>query len=368
MESPQRRSKIEKVRLDLLRVPAAGKAQRPFKRAKGDHIAANFDIDSFGFPVVCRVDGVHWLVDGQHRVYAIQECGYAAPGDDVECEVYEGLSLEDMARMFLGRNRSTPVTGFERFTVAVTAGYGVETAIVALLSGLGLKLGYPKTRGNVYAVGALRRVCDRDGPKILGRVLRVSPRRVPFDPASLRSPPHRRRRLGPVDVLGGRGQASRLRPRVRGPWRARSPPPRRGLPRAPRPAGSAVRRCGRRRYLQQPVGQEARLAEVVEGAAAGSPPACPAEPLRLRSAVRHFGLWPAPVHPRVSGAVTLWNRRHVGPFGSSPPRRVRTQQNELPTAANRVSGLDACFRWRIWASRRTSRSASGPASVPADSP
>ena len=72
MDPRPRRSKIEKVGLDSLRVPPAGKAQRPFRQAKGDEIAGNFDIYSFGFPVVCRVEDVNWLVDGQHRVYAIQ--------------------------------------------------------------------------------------------------------------------------------------------------------------------------------------------------------------------------------------------------------------------------------------------------------
>ena len=173
MESRQRRSKTDKVRIDTLRVPPAGKAQRPFHPSKGDAIAADFDIDSFGFPVVCRVDGVNWLVDGQHRVYAIQKCGHATSIDEIECEVYEGLTMAEMARMFLGRNRSTPVTAFERFGVAVTAGYPAESAIAEIVAGTGLKIGYPKTDGNVYSVGALRRVYDRDGAGVLDRVLRV---------------------------------------------------------------------------------------------------------------------------------------------------------------------------------------------------
>ncbi len=39
MESRQRRSSIEKVRIDSLRVPPAGKAQRPFHQSKGDKLA-----------------------------------------------------------------------------------------------------------------------------------------------------------------------------------------------------------------------------------------------------------------------------------------------------------------------------------------
>ena len=173
MESRRPQSRIERIRLDTLRVPPAGKAQRPFREAKGDKIAAEFDINSFGFPVVCRVEGINWLVDGQHRVYGIQKCGYAKGSDSIECEVYEGLTMAEMARMFLGRNQSTPVTAFERFGVAVTAGYPTEQAITRIVENAGLKVGYRGTEGNVYSVAALRRVYDRYGGEILERVLRV---------------------------------------------------------------------------------------------------------------------------------------------------------------------------------------------------
>ena len=96
MEARESRPRIEKVRIDTLRVPPAGKAQRPFRQSKGDRIAADFDINSFGFPVICRVDDTNWVVDGQHRVYAIQKCGYAKPSDSIECEVYHGLSIEEI--------------------------------------------------------------------------------------------------------------------------------------------------------------------------------------------------------------------------------------------------------------------------------
>ena len=146
MQSRRQRPRIEKLRLDSLRVPPAGNAQRAFREAKGDRIAAEFDINSFGIPAVCRVNGTNWVVDGQHRVYAIQKCGYAKASDTIECEVYEGLSIAEMARMFLGRNRSTPVTPFERFAVAVTAGYPTEVAITKIVESLGLRRPAASTR------------------------------------------------------------------------------------------------------------------------------------------------------------------------------------------------------------------------------
>ena len=50
MDSRQPRSRIEKIRIDTLRVPPAGKAQRPFREAKGDKIAAEFDINRLRLP------------------------------------------------------------------------------------------------------------------------------------------------------------------------------------------------------------------------------------------------------------------------------------------------------------------------------
>ena len=173
MDPRERRSSLEKVRIGTLTVPTVGRAQRPFHQAKGDRIAREFDINLFGFPVVCRVDDVNWLVDGQHRVYGLQKSGCAGPTDEVDFEVYHGLTMAEMATMFLGRNRSTPVTAFERFGVAVTAGYPAEVAIAAIVESVGLKIGHPKVAGNVFAVGALRRVYDRDGGEVLTRVLRV---------------------------------------------------------------------------------------------------------------------------------------------------------------------------------------------------
>ena len=185
MEARQSRSRIEQIRIDTLRVPPAGKAQRPFREAKGNRIAAEFDINSFGLPVICQVKGTNWVVDGQHRVYAIQKCGYAKATDSIECQVYQGLTMTEMARMFLGRNQSTPVTAFERFKVAVTAGYPAERAITEIVESLGLKIGYPGTEGNVYSVGALRRVYDRYGVNTLERGLQVLRDAYNSNPAGL---------------------------------------------------------------------------------------------------------------------------------------------------------------------------------------
>ena len=83
-----------------------------------------------------------------------------------------GLDLSEMAGMFLGRNHSSPVTAYERFGVAVTAGYSPEVEIEKIVLSAGLKVGY-SAKGNVFSVAALGRVYRRNGPEILQRVLLV---------------------------------------------------------------------------------------------------------------------------------------------------------------------------------------------------
>jgi len=165
------KSVIRPIRLDTLRVPTPGVAQRKFSRLYGDSIAKYFSRGKFRYPVVCCSGGVNWLLDGQHRVYAIRKAGFASAEDTVDCEVYDGLSESEMADLFLGRNRSRLVTAFDRFSVSVTAGYPRENAIMEILRGVGLDIGHKQKAGRVHSVGALVRVYERDGAEVLRRVL-----------------------------------------------------------------------------------------------------------------------------------------------------------------------------------------------------
>ena len=279
MESRQPRSRIEKIRIDTLRVPPPGKAQRPFRESKGNKFAAEFDINNFGFPVICQVEGTNWVVDGQHRVYAIQKCGYAKATDLIECEVYQGLTMTEMARMFLGRNDSTPVTAFERFGVAVTAGYPAERAITEIVESLGLKIGYPGTEGNVYSVGALRRVYDRYGAKTLERVLRVLRDGYNSHPTGLGRQLIDGPRTRARHVSANRREATD-RGAQHGTARCtRAAAPRRAVPRAPRAPGTRVRRSWSSRHLQPPRGTKTKPREMVE-----SPGRWPPAPPQRRSA------------------------------------------------------------------------------------
>ena len=162
----KRESRIRPVPLESLRVPRAGEAQREFSQAWADAIAAEFDMGKFGYPVVNRVGDINWVIDGQHRVDALRRQPAATRGSTIDCEVYEGLDDQEMADLFLGRNKSRVVNTFERFTVAVTAGHTRENAIMRVVTAAKLEIKKDQRKGCIFAVGGLKRVFEKEGAAV----------------------------------------------------------------------------------------------------------------------------------------------------------------------------------------------------------
>lgn len=168
-------SKVYAVRINQMRPAPAGICQRSkFNKAWGDEIARNLDPDQLGFPVLNHRDGVFWIVDGQHRIYALKTHGFTEDKDSWPCEVFENLTDAEMAELFLTRNNGKHVTTFDRFTVACTADRPLELAIRRIIEAHGLKISRRKEEGCIGAVSALRRVVDRpNGEVVLGQVVRT---------------------------------------------------------------------------------------------------------------------------------------------------------------------------------------------------
>lgn len=145
--------------------------QREFRAAKANKMAADFKLEALGYPVLSYRDGMYYVIDGQHRLAAARIFGFG--NDQFQCEVYEGLTQEDEAEMFLERNESTPVLAFDKFKAGVHAQRPEELSIYRVVSGLGLNIARARSENTVSAVGALRRVHARIGPIGLSRVLRT---------------------------------------------------------------------------------------------------------------------------------------------------------------------------------------------------
>ena len=171
-KQPSRKpSKVYDVPLGKMRVPPALVTQREFRKAHGDRIAADLDLNKLGLPVLNHRDGIFWVLDGQHRVYALKQFGFSDK-DTVTCEVYEGLTDPEMADMFLGRDARKPIAPYDKFHVACTAGRDRECGIRRVVESNGQKISRKPDDG-ISAIGALGSVFDRSGDTVLGQVVRA---------------------------------------------------------------------------------------------------------------------------------------------------------------------------------------------------
>jgi hypothetical protein len=130
-KAPVQNTKVMTVKISDLRMDFA--VQRPLYLPKVQQIAENFDPAALRTLTVSeRRDGTYVILDGQHRVAAMKENGYAN-GHLVYCEVHEGLSLHEEAELFLKLNDARKPSYREAFDVRLTArdpdALGVKEAI-----------------------------------------------------------------------------------------------------------------------------------------------------------------------------------------------------------------------------------------------
>lgn len=171
-KQPSRRpSKVRPVPIAQMRIPPALVTQREFRKAHGDRLAKELDLNKLGFPIINHRDGVYWVCDGQHRIYALKENGFEK--DVLDCEVYENLSDPEMAEIFIGRDDRKAISPFDRFHVACTAGRRRESDIRRVVESQGLKISQTEGDGCIGAVSTLGKVYDRSSDVILGQVLRT---------------------------------------------------------------------------------------------------------------------------------------------------------------------------------------------------
>jgi len=158
--------------VDLAQMRISDRAQRDHA-AQGaqnliDKIVQNFDPDRFGALTVNYRDDLFWVVDGGHRLSALLKMGY---GDQqVQCWVYEGLTEDQEADLFLDLNNVRPVSSMDKFKVAVVAGREVETAVESIVSSLGMSVGTGRVN-TIRCTSALLKLYDVSGPDVLKTAL-----------------------------------------------------------------------------------------------------------------------------------------------------------------------------------------------------
>lgn len=82
-------------------------AQRKFNQRHGDKLAAEWTVEKFKPLDVSFRDGKYWVIDGQHRLYAMKK----RKGGDctILCYVHYGMTAKDEADFFLDQLKNTKV-------------------------------------------------------------------------------------------------------------------------------------------------------------------------------------------------------------------------------------------------------------------
>jgi hypothetical protein len=160
---------IKPIKISAIRVPE--QAQREFRPAWGARLAKDLDLDKVGYPVVNIKGGIPWLMDGQHRIYALKEHGFT--DDLLDCLVYENLTEKQMAEVFLTMNTSKAVSAFDRFRVACTAERSAELATYRIVEQNGLHISQAADDGCIGSVTTLLKVYNQYGAAVLEQTLRA---------------------------------------------------------------------------------------------------------------------------------------------------------------------------------------------------
>lgn len=148
-------------------------AQGNFKPAHAAAIAARFDLEAVGFPVVSLRDGCYYLIDGQHRVKGALLFGFSET-DKLQMEVYEGLTEAEEAELFLERNSIKAKSAWDKYHVAITAGRDEECAIDRCVRAQNLAVAPHRSHGTIAAINPLRKLFRMGGGPLVSKTVRVA--------------------------------------------------------------------------------------------------------------------------------------------------------------------------------------------------
>ena len=145
-------------------------AQREFRPGWAGAILADWDIAKFQEPHVNkRADGSLYIMEGQHGTHAYRE-KYGVEGEPLSIRVwlYDGLTEQEEADLFLALNNKKPVTLMDRYQVAVIAQRNEEVEIDRIVKRHGCRISNDSSNANVIsAVGAVQGIYRQHGGRIL---------------------------------------------------------------------------------------------------------------------------------------------------------------------------------------------------------
>lgn len=145
------------------------KVQRALNEARADAMADNFQPHALGLLTASkRTDGHIYVLDGSHRVSAARKASYDGL---LAVRLFENLTLQEEAQMFLTLNNSRAVQAIDRFKVRITQGEPVASGINKVLKTYGLHVDWANNEslGVISAIGALEKVYAGAGVREKGQ-------------------------------------------------------------------------------------------------------------------------------------------------------------------------------------------------------
>lgn len=141
--------------------------QRPTDEKRAAQIAADFDPDRFGIIAVWKRDDDRYaVIDGMHRVTALRLMGWN--GQKIPCSVFEGISKQQAAGLFIGRNESRAVRYIDKFLVRLVEKDPTACAVNAIAMDAGYIVDRDHRDGVITAAKSLEDVYLGRGQKIKG--------------------------------------------------------------------------------------------------------------------------------------------------------------------------------------------------------
>lgn len=129
--------------------------QRPLNTAWAEKIGRELDPDLIGVLHVSeRQSGRLVCIDGQHRLHGVKNI-FGNNGTLVECKIYQGLTRDEEAALFVGLNNFRRPTRIDVFLKNVVAKDPHACAINHIVVAHGFRVDRQKADGAITAVGAL---------------------------------------------------------------------------------------------------------------------------------------------------------------------------------------------------------------------
>lgn len=158
--NPKRRFRTKWIRVQVRDLKLHPKLNREIKPSTIRWLVRDMDLDLLGTFDVWRQGRDLFVINGQHRKLALEELGLGEW--EVDCRVFEGMTLPEACEAALAANKSTPWSSWEKFEKGCTAGRPECLGARAVAESFGLRVTKTGGDGEIRCVDVLTKAWSLD--------------------------------------------------------------------------------------------------------------------------------------------------------------------------------------------------------------